>query len=158
VVDLNPKFFGGLQNQLNYKRWSLDFLFQFVKQKNLAFTMGNAGTMSNQPARLTDSWQQVGDTAQYQLYTTGANAAAVNTQSQYESSDAAIVDASFIRLKNIALTYDLPLPMKSTLCKISLQSQNLFVITPYDDGDPEFGSLGYLPPLRIITAGVQLTF
>jgi TonB-linked SusC/RagA family outer membrane protein len=158
VVDLNPKFFGGLQNQVTYKRWSLDFLFQFVKQKNLAFTMGNAGTMGNQPTRLTDSWQQAGDTAQYQIYTTGANAAAVNTQSQYESSDAAIVDASFIRLKNISLTYDLPLREKGTLCKISLQSQNLFVITPYDDGDPEFGSLGYLPPLRVITAGVQLTF
>ncbi|MFE3872189.1 SusC/RagA family TonB-linked outer membrane protein [Flavobacterium sp. ZS1P70] len=158
VVDLNPKFFGGLQNQLNYKRWSLDFLFQFVKQQNLAFTMGNAGTMSNQPASLTDSWQQPGDNAHYQIYTAGANAGALNTQSQYESSDAAIVDASFIRLKNISLTYDLPLHEKITQCRISLQSQNLLVITPYDDGDPEFSGLGYLPPLRVITAGIQLTF
>jgi len=34
IVDLTPQYYGGLQNQLHYKNWQLDFLFQFVKQQN----------------------------------------------------------------------------------------------------------------------------
>lgn len=158
VVDLNPEFFGGLQNQFGYKRWTLDFLFQFVKQRNSAFTLGNAGTMVNQPVALINSWQNTGDNAQYQVYTIGVNQQAVRAQSLNTTSDAGIVDASFIRLKNISLTYDLPLHLKQSQCQLSIQAQNLLTITPYQGGDPEFGTIGYLPPLRMITAGIQLTF
>lgn len=158
TVDLNPKFYGGLQNHLSYKSWSLDFLFQFTKQKNQGFTLSNGGMMNNQPASLVNSWQQPDDRTPYQIYTTGLNTEAVTAQSLYESSSANIVDASFIRLKNISLSYKLPKVFKDTQCSLSLQAQNLFIITPYKGGDPEFGSLGYLPPLRIISAGVQLIF
>jgi TonB-linked SusC/RagA family outer membrane protein len=158
VVDLNPDYYGGLQNQLTYKRWKLDFLFQFVKQKNLNYPMGFAGQMSNQPTKMLSSWQQTGDTGPYQVYTSGYNDAAVTADYLYSQSDASISDASFIRLKNIAVSYDLPLNLKSTQCKIMLQSQNLLTFTKYKDGDPEFTSYGYLPPLKVITAGVQLTF
>ena len=158
VVDLNPDYYGGLQNQLTYKHWKLDFLFQFVKQKNLNYPMGFAGQMSNQPIKMLSSWQQPGDTGPYQVYTSGYNDAAVTADYLYSQSDASISDASFIRLKNIAVSYDLPLNLKSTQCKIMLQSQNLLTFTKYKDGDPEFTTYGYLPPLKVITAGVQLTF
>ena len=158
VVDLNPEYYGGLQNQLTYKRWKLDFLFQFVKQKNLNYPMGFAGQMSNQPTKMLNSWQQPGDTGPYQVYTIGYNDAAVTADYLYSQSDASISDASFIRLKNIALSYDLPLNLKNTQCKIMVQSQNLLTFTKYKDGDPEFTSYGYLPPLKVITASVQLTF
>ncbi|MBE0392177.1 SusC/RagA family TonB-linked outer membrane protein [Flavobacterium sp. PL002] len=158
VVDLNPEYFGGLQNQLSYKHWKLDFLFQFVKQKNRNYPMGFAGQMSNQPTKMLNSWQQPGDNGPYQIYTIGYNDAAVTADYLYSESDAAISDASFIRLKNIALSYDLPLSIKNTQCKIILQSQNLLTFTKYEDGDPEFTNYGYLPPLKIITAGIQLTF
>ncbi|SDX74996.1 SusC/RagA family TonB-linked outer membrane protein [Flavobacterium degerlachei] len=158
VVDLNPEYFGGLQNQLGYKRWKLDFLFQFVKQKNRNYPTGFAGQMSNQPVKMLNSWQQPGDNGPYQIYTIGYNDAAVTADYLYSESDAAISDASFIRLKNIALSYDLPLNVKNTQCKIMLQSQNLLTFTKYEDGDPEFTNYGYLPPLKVITAGIQLTF
>ena len=158
VADLNPKYFGGLQNQLRYQHWKLDFLLQFVKQQNYSYPMGFAGQMSNQPARLVNSWQQPGDNTPYQIYTTGYNNAAVTAESRYTDSDAAITDASFIRLKNIALTYQIPLSLKNTQCAIILQGQNLLTFTPYQDGDPEFKNYGYLPPLKIITTGIQLTF
>lgn len=158
IADLNPKYFGGLQNQLSYKRLKLDFLFQFVKQKNHTYPMGPAGLMSNQQSRLTNSWLQPGDTAQYQVYTTGNNNEALTTDYLYSQSDASIVDASFIRLKNISLSYELPLSFKDMQCRIMLQAQNLLTFTKYQDGDPEFISYGYLPPLKVITAGIQLTF
>jgi TonB-linked SusC/RagA family outer membrane protein len=158
VADLNPKYFGGLQNQLTYQHWKLDFLFQFVKQENHSYSIGVAGQMSNQPLRVLDSWKQPGDNAAQQIYTTGYNNAAVTADYQYTESTGAITDASFIRLKNIALSYDLPLNTKNTKCQLILQSQNLLTFTKYKDGDPEFISSGYLPPLKIITAGIQLTF
>ncbi|MFH6936361.1 SusC/RagA family TonB-linked outer membrane protein [Flavobacterium sp. FlaQc-30] len=158
LVDLNPQYYGGIQNQISYKRLSLDFLFQFVKQKNRNYPMGPAGMMSNQQERMVNSWQQTGDFAPYQIYTTGYNNDAITGDNLYAESDAAISDASFIRLKNIALTYDVPLSLKQTQFKIMLQGQNLLTFTSYKDGDPEFTSYGFLPPLKVISAGVQLTF
>jgi TonB-linked SusC/RagA family outer membrane protein len=158
VVDLNPKYYGGLQNQLSYKNWKLDFLLQFVKQKNTIYPMGFAGQMFNQPTRMSDSWIQSGDQSTYQIYTTNLNNAAITADYLYFQSTAFITDASYIRLKNIALSYDLPLQLKRTRCKIMLQGQNLLTFTKYQDGDPEFTSYGYLPPLKVITIGIQLTF
>jgi len=158
AVDLSPEFYGGLQNQIRYKSWTLNFLFQFVKQKNQGFTLGNGGMMNNQPVELVNSWQVPGDSSSHQVYTTGFNSEAVTAQSLYESSNANIVDASFIRLKNIAISYTLPDLSNGLKSSILLQAQNLLTITPYKGGDPEFGTLGFLPPLRVISAGIQLTF
>jgi len=158
VVDVNPTYFGGLQNQLSYKRWNLDFLFQFVKQNNSNYPTGFAGQMSNQPERLVSSWQPSANNAAYQIYTAGYNDTAVTAEYLYSQSNASVSDASFIRLKNIAFSYDIPLSIKAMQCKILLQSQNLLTFTKYKDGDPEFTNYGYLPPLKVITAGIQLTF
>ncbi|MDR6761901.1 TonB-linked SusC/RagA family outer membrane protein [Flavobacterium sp. 2755] len=158
VADFSPKFYGGIQNQLTYKRISLDFLFQFVKQKNKTYPMGPAGTMSNQHQRIRNSWAESGDAAPYQIYTTGYNNDALTGSYLFDESTASITDASFIRLKNISLTYNLPLSLKETQLKIILQGQNLLTFTKYPDGDPEFLSYGFLPPLKVMTAGIQLIF
>lgn len=158
TINLTPDYYGGLQNQLSYKHWKLDFLFQFVKQRRQSYSGIPPGLMFNQPQRIMDSWQQTGNTGSYQIYTAGNNTDAMTAQSRYSSSDAAIVDASYIRLKTIALSYDVPLTTKEMQCTLTLQGQNLLTFTPYQDGDPEFPSSGYLPPLKNITAGIQLTF
>ncbi|MFH7000965.1 SusC/RagA family TonB-linked outer membrane protein [Flavobacterium bizetiae] len=158
VVNLNPDYFGGLQNQFRYKHWRLDFLLQFVKQRNLALDNGLPGYMSNQPRRVINNWQEAQDPGPYQIYSAGYNPQAVLAQSRYGMSDGVIVDASYIRLKTLAITYDVPLNIKTVQCAVMLQGQNLLTFTPYKDGDPEFTNAGYLPALRIITAGVQLTF
>ncbi|KQW99406.1 SusC/RagA family TonB-linked outer membrane protein [Flavobacterium sp. Root420] len=158
VINLNPDYFGGFQNQLRYKNWKLDFLFQFVKQRNQSFDNGLAGYMTNQPERLMGSWQQPGDPGPYQIYSAGYNLGAVMAYSRYGLSDATIVDASYIRLKNMAVSYDVPLHLKEVKCAVSIQGQNLLTFSPYKDGDPEFTNPGYLPPLKIITGGIQLTF
>ena len=125
---------------------------------NMIYPIGPAGIMSNQLQRIADSWQQPRDSAPYQIYTTGANSAAVNGDYLVSRSDAAVTDVSYIRLKNIALSYDIPLSLSQTKCKLMLQGQNLLTFTKYRDGDPEFTSYGFLPPLRVVTVGVQLTF
>lgn len=161
IRNLSPKYFGGLQNHLEYKGWQLDFLFQFVKQENFnwAYIAGLPGAFVNQSVYATDSWKQAGDTSAYQQYSTGVNNDVVEAYYKYISSDAAVSDASFIRLKNIALSYDIPKRwIKELKCKIYVQGQNLLLFTPYKGADPEFRSAGYLPPLKVVTAGIQLNF
>lgn len=157
VKDMNPEFFGGLQNTIRFDRWQLDFLFQFVKQQNFNETafFGYPGGMSNQPADIMDRWQQPGDTAKYQRFTSGSDSQAVDAYYKYMESDAAISDASFVRLKNLSVSYHLPFEKAS--CRIFLEGQNLLTVTSYRGADPEFRAVGYLPPLRVYAMGIQLS-
>lgn len=161
IKDLNPQYFGGLLNNIRYKNWQLDFLFQFVKQQNynIPKTLSVAGTMVNQSTEVLDHWQSPESTGTTQMYTSGANGAVTNALYQFAASDAGITDTSFIRLKNVALSYQFPEKwLKNTSCKATLEGQNLLTITPFKGSDPEFAGLGFLPPLRMITAGLQFNF
>lgn len=161
IRDFNPQYYGGLQNQFIYKQFQLDLLFQFVKQINYneAAFFYTPGALRNQPTSIANHWQEPGDSATHQLFTSGVNNAANTAYDNYMNSDAAISDASYIRLKNITLSYDLPENIiKNVKCKISVQAQNLLTFTKYSGADPEFKSTGYLPPLKIISIGTQLTF
>jgi len=161
VRDFNPDFYGGLHNVFTYKGLQLDFLVQFVKQENFNFanTQRAAGHFANKPVEYLNSWSQVGDNAPYQLYATNINQVASQRSEFFSLSNGAVSDASFIRLKNIAITYDIPKKILKDLgCRLSLQGQNLFTITSYKGADPEFTLGGTLPPLRIYSIGLQLTF
>lgn len=159
IADLTPDFFGGLENQLTYKGFQLNFLLQFVQQQNFQYLPGVPGPPLNQLTDLTNTWQQTGDHTPYQQLTTGLNGDLVTAFYRYSDSDGALVDASFLRLKNISLTYDLPLTLpKGVRCRLFLQGQNLLTITSYKSGDPELRFSSYLPPLRVFSAGVQVSF
>ncbi|TGD58968.1 SusC/RagA family TonB-linked outer membrane protein [Flavobacterium humi] len=158
IKDFSPEYYGGLQNSLKYKNWQLDFLFQFVKQINYNETIyfGVPGSQGNQPLTILNHWHQAGDIVPYPLYTDGSNSAAVDSYYKYFESDGVISDASFVRLKNVSLSYDLPI--KDLQCKLFFEGQNILTFTKYKGADPEFKSAGYLPPLRIFSAGVQFSF
>ncbi len=158
IVDLNPEFFGGLQNTISYKNWRLDFLFQFVKQKNYNASSYFVlpGMEGNQPATAINRWKNPGDNSKYQMYTSGENSDAVNAYYNYFESNGAISDASYIRLKNISLSYDIPL--QDFKCTLFFEGQNILTFTKFDGADPEFISLGYLPPLKVFSAGLQFNF
>ncbi|MEZ7516130.1 SusC/RagA family TonB-linked outer membrane protein [Flavobacterium frigidarium] len=161
IRDLNPKYFGGFQNSITYKNWNLDFLFQFVKQLNYGGSYGTGipGTQTNQPTSVLDRWQNAGDNTTYQQYTTGVNSAAVDAFFKYYSSDAIIEDASYVRLKNVSLTYTIPQQwLKGMQCRLVFQGQNLLTITSYSGADPESRFNTSLPPLKVFTTGLQLTF
>lgn len=160
IKDLNPKFYGGLQNQLRYKQFQLDFLFQFVKQENYnaTKTFNMPGTRSNQLSTTTNQWQNLGDIATHQMYS-AENYLLDEAYYYYTESDATISDASYIRLKNISFSYDVPEKwLRKMQCRISITGQNLLTFTKYEGADPEFQMSDRLPPLKVITAGMQLTF
>jgi TonB-linked SusC/RagA family outer membrane protein len=159
VVDFNPKYFGGLQNQFSYRNWRLDFLLQFVKQLNYKLSVHYAGSGINQSVEVLDRWKNSGNVATYQKYTTGVNAAVMDAAARYEESTGAVQDASYIRLKNISLGYTVPKRwIKNVQSQLSLQGQNVLTFARHKNGDPEFGSVGYLPPLRVLSVNLQFTF
>jgi TonB-linked SusC/RagA family outer membrane protein len=161
TVDLNPKYYGGLQNQFQYGPVQLDFLFQFVKQLNFNQTFRSMmpGRMLNQPIAATERWQNSGDSGPYQLYSSGNNYTIQVANTRHAQSNDGISDASYIRLKNISLSFDLPERWtKKIKCRISLQGQNMLTITSYKGADPEFKTASFLPPLRTYTTSLQLTF
>lgn len=161
VKDFNPDFYGGLQNVFTYKGFQLDFLFQFVKQQNFNFanTQKFAGHFINQPVAYLDSWQEAGDNAPYQLYATNANSQATQRSDFFGLSSGAVSDASFIRLKNISVAYTLPKRiMPNVDCRLSLEGQNVLTFTNYQGADPEFVQGAQLPPLKMYSFNLQLTF
>ena len=154
-------YFGGFQNSFSYKGWQLDIFFQFVKQtgSNFLANFGIPGTFNqNMPTYILNAWQKPGDLASLQKYTASYGSAASNVFGSYYSiSDATISDASFIRLKNVSLSYQVKglnnLHIRSA--RVYLQCQNLLTFTNYLGLDPENQRIS-LPPIRMVTAGIEV--
>lgn len=171
IIDRTPRFYGGFQNTISYKGFSLDFLLQFARQKGYdetKFGYSSAGTFSgtggtgNQPVSALNYWKQEKDNAALQRL--NPNVPALTTLYSYASSilsDATWTDASYIRLKNLSFSYTLPVSLsrKAHLqqARIYAQGQNLLTITKYKGLDPENQSTFTLPPLRVITFGIQVS-
>ncbi|GGD35321.1 SusC/RagA family TonB-linked outer membrane protein [Flavobacterium orientale] len=149
-IDLTPSYFGGLQNSLRYKKWHFDFLFQFTKQ-----LAPNFNTYKSMPGLAVN--QSVDVMTGTQPYSAGFNSQATSAYTFYRTSDAAFTDASFIRLKNIALSYAFQ-TRNGWGCKVYMQGQNVLTFTNYKGLDPENYSGSKIPPLRVFTLGTQLTF
>jgi hypothetical protein len=161
-IDLNPKYYGGFQNTFTYRNFSLDLLFQFTNQIAENGIIGrNPGARAvNQPTSVLNRWQQPGDQADIQKY--NSDFSVFNQWIAAGQSDKAFSSASYIRLKNIAFSYSLPtfLLRKAKLQngKVFINSQNLLTITDYVGLDPETRTTSGMPPLKVISFGVLLTF
>jgi TonB-linked SusC/RagA family outer membrane protein len=167
-VNTDPKLYGGFQNSIRYKGLGLDFLFQFAKQLGLNYSFGirpgqfnSSGAYgsgaNNQPIYILDRWQNPGDIKQLEKFSTNYPP----TYGNLNYSDARFSDASYIRLKNVSLSWQFPEEwMKKTHlqnCRIYAQGQNLLTITNYKGLDPENQSIGSLPPLKVLTFGILVS-
>lgn len=157
---LGRKFYGGLLNSFRYKEFQLDIFLQFVKQTGWERLSGIPGSsVSNQNTVVMSRWQQEGDNTSIPK----AGISSGNLSNLYAQSDAAITDASFVRLKNISLSYALDSNILHKIhlqnLRVFVQAQNLLTGTKYKSGiDPEGMNSDTLPPLRMVTFGVQLTY
>lgn len=159
-VDYGMRYYGGITNQLQFKNISLQFLLQYVNQTQLdtMYSLATPGFMFNVPAYMLDYWTPENPNATYQRPTTGANAAAVNAFDQYINSDAAIVDASFLRLNSMQLSYQIPFGMiKNSQLEIGVHAQNLLTVTKFRGLDPEVQG-SYLPTLKTYSLTAILKF
>jgi len=162
LMDMTPGFFGGLDNKLQYKHFTLDFLFQFFQQKAenvVGIYSGNPGIMNNEPTLYLDRWRKPGDVTRYEMFSqSGANESYYVTN-YVSSSGLAYGDGSYARLKSLMLQYELPdkLKQKAHLkhFQVYMEGENLLTITPYFGYDPESQS-NYMPPARVWTFGLRM--
>ena len=159
VEDLAPTLYGGLGNTLTMGNITMNVFFQFKKQQSYNTVRFDAtpGFRGNIPVELFDRWQQPGDISPFQRASSGFTS--VQDRGYYqERSNAAISDASFLRLRNISIDYKLPTIENGLDINIYLQGQNLWTLTDFKGPDPEQPSSTRLPPLRQLTLGLNFSF
>jgi len=164
----DPRYYGGIGNTLSYKQWQFTCFVEFRSQlgRNYLATQGAdipGRSMANHPTLVLDRWQKPGDIASVQRFTAATGTPAYLAAAiQLPASDGIFSDASFIRLKNVALSYNLPVKqsvkLKLQAARFYIMAQNLLTFTSYKGADPENQNFFVLPPLRSVTAGLQFTF
>jgi TonB-linked SusC/RagA family outer membrane protein len=162
VVFTGQQFYGGLQNNFRYKNWTLDLFVQYTQQKNRPNYYGiytlMPGRIFNQPEYVLNRWKNDGDQANFQKFS-NANSAASVAFARSLGSDHIYSDASYFRVKNISISYELPANIKHRLqlqnLRFYIQAQNLLTISNYFGADPE--SQAILPPIKLVTVGIQVT-
>ena len=152
---------GGFGTALSWKGLSLSAQFSWVADRWMInndryFDESNGRFASyNQSRRLLDRWQKPGDVTD------------IPRHGVYTEFDSRLLeDASFLRLKNLMLSYSLPekLITRSRVMRglrIYAQAQNLFTFTPFSGLDPEGTSNVYAaqyPMARQFTFGLDITF
>lgn len=154
IQDRNRDFFGGLNNNLTYKNFSLQFFWEFVKQEG-NITSFSAGTISNSMQPLLSSLNSLGP---YQRIS--QSSASRNAYNYALNTTFPIKDASYLRLKTLSLAYSLPRKLSENIgmknFRLFLHGQNLFTGTSYDGIDPESLYSDGIGNLRTITGGFEI--
>ena len=165
LKSVSQKYYGGIGNSLKYGNFQVDAFLQFVKQTGFNYIRSffSPGGPSNQPTIVLNRWSAVGNITDIQRFTEWDPSGVVLTaHSLNVNSDNSISDASFVRLKNVSISWSLPMrflqKLKISGCRIYLQSQNVFTISKYIGLDPENQNPTVLPSLRTLTTGIQVTF
>jgi TonB-dependent starch-binding outer membrane protein SusC len=163
-----PKVYGGFRNTFRYKSFELEGLFEFKKSmgNNYLYTLGYnvpGFNYSNQPVIVLNRWQKPGDVTDIQQFTASATSDAfIRATENLISSDAVYTDASYVRLKNVNAAYTLPEPFCGKLgikgARVYVQGQNLVTMSSYVGADPENQNIYVLPPLKTLTAGIEVKF
>lgn len=162
--NFEPKYQGGFGFDFDYKGFNLQTLFTYVAGLNrYDFDMAslydptNIGVF-NVSEDLLNAWTPTN---------TGSNIPSL-TASNYDAldrSDRWVVDASYVRLRNIALGYDIPArTLSGTFVKnlrISLQAENLATWTKWRGLDAESNRASdqsQYPSPRTFTLGFDVKF
>jgi TonB-linked SusC/RagA family outer membrane protein len=167
IIDRTPKYYAGIENSLKYSNIQLEFLIQVVNQTGANYLFANAYPPGagfgyfNPPVEYLNHWQKAGDNAKFQQFTQRTSTPAYRAYRLARNSNYAYSDASFVRLKNVSLSYQLPASVLKKLrlsnLKLYINAQNLLTFTDYIGLDPENQSVNYLPPMRVMVAGIQVT-
>jgi TonB-dependent starch-binding outer membrane protein SusC len=160
-INTSPKFYGGWQNSFTYGAFRLDILLDFRKQIGIE-DRGKIGILPgfrglNQPVSVLNRWRKPGDASTIQRFAQSVNEAYIGYFNVKES-DLVYGDASFIRVKNLSLSYNTSISLLKRIkvknSRFYVQAQNLLTITNYQGLDPETQGVT-LPPLAVWTFGVQ---
>lgn len=155
IGSLEPRYTGGLTNTIKFNRFTFSAFLntvQGVTRSNalLGTNLVFSDVRRNAPSRVY--WTRETPINDYPSNSNGSNPLAVPF---YE-------DASFIRLKDLTLSYDLPAAASRRLGSESLRlyvnGRNLWTSTEWSGLDPELSNQRAIPLERVITGGLTVRF
>lgn len=160
-----PEYFGGLNNSFTYKRWNLSAFLQFVSGNEVfnyvRFKNEEMTGLANQSANVLNRWQ-------YEGHQTDVPRALWNDPiGNSDFSTRWIEDGSYLRIKNVSLSYTVPnefLAFRNA--QFYITANNIFTFSRYLGYDPEFGysqqqvnqgiDYGLTPQPRQFIVGIKL--
>lgn len=167
LFDTDPTYTGGLGNTVSYKGFSITLFFQFAKQRarnylSGIYSFGTPGQYFNLPEVALNHWRKPGDHSDMQKLS-GSYGNVYRGGFYFNSSSGAFSDASYVRLKTVSLSWQLPdkWVRKAGMrdFRIYCNAQNLLTFTGYKVADPEMdGNMYAIPLQRIIVGGLSVNF
>ena len=166
VLSVWPDFFGGLNNTFSYKGFDVSVFLQFSQGNHIwnhgryaseqvgwSFDFGGFYLpYGNNTQRVVDGrWKQPGDQTDIPRASLGRvlnpdGSVTAIAQNWQEDSNQWLEDASYLRIKNVEVAYNLPKTWVSAIglntVRVYFRGQNLATWTDYLGVDPEVGSNG----------------
>lgn len=135
----NPDFYGNIFATLNWKRFTLNVGFNYCVGNDIynyqRSVLNSGSTLYNQQVAEIGHWRYEGQITELPRLYYG------DPMGNNRFSDRWIEDGSYLRLKTLSLSYNVPVPesWQSWLQGLSVwgECRNLFTITRYTGNDPE---------------------
>lgn len=165
IGDPNPDFYGNIFTTLAYKRFKLDVRFNYSMGNDVYNYMRSqtegGNRFMNQSSAMLARWQIEGQQTSIPKVTFQ------DPMGNSRFSDRWIEDGSYLKLKSVTLSYNLPLNSEFIQgLQFWVQGNNLLTFSKYLGTDPEFSmtsrvigqgiDLGLLPHSRSFVAGVKI--
>lgn len=162
-----PKYSYGINFSANYKNWDFSMFWQGAggnKVFNSIYRNLMAGQYGNHHTDMLNYWTTTNTNTDVPRPMIGdPNANGRDSNRFIESGD-------YIKLQTMEIGYEIPIPVNQVIqkAKVYVNGQNLWTITKYTGGDPDFNSNdgsfsrgydnGSFPNPRTISLGVEVNF
>ena len=168
IGDPNPSLYGNIFLNLNWKRFTLGVNFNYSLGNDVynyqRAILNSGSTLYNQQVAEISHWRYEGQQTDLPRVNYG------DPMGNNRMSDRWIEDGSYLRMKSVMLTYQVPIPesWQSWLQGISVwaEGRNLLTLTKYKGSDPEFSvsnnqlyqgiDCGNIAQGRMFTMGVKI--
>lgn len=168
IGDPNPDIYGTIYTNLSYKHWSLDINFKYSLGNDVfnyqRSQLESANGFYNQTTAVVNRWKREGQVTDIPRAMASTSDLWVNNE---RFSDRWIEDGSYLKLKKVRLSYELPIN-SSWIQGLTVwaEANNLITLTKYTGKDPEFScgnsvlyqgiDAGLLPSNKSFNLGVKI--
>jgi len=160
-----PDFWGSITNTLSYKGFDLSFMFTYqvgglVMDYNYRSAMSSGTYGTGMSVDILKRWQKPGDITEVPRMD------ASQTSNFNATSTRWLTDASFLNLRNLTLSYNLPSMITNKLgmsrSRVYLSGENLFLLNARKGMNVQQNFSGttsnVFTPSRVITLGLNVKF
>jgi TonB-linked SusC/RagA family outer membrane protein len=160
IYNRSPKFTFGLTNNFSFHNFGLNIFFYGRVGQTIDYEFYRAYKPADQDVEngpYVDAWTPENTGALFPRYSTDGNAT-----SFLFNSPLALVDGSFVKIRDITLSYSLPVSilgrLKMSKFKIYVTGKNLFTFSKVDNYDSEREGHMEFPLPKQYIAGVNIEF